>query len=275
MLLGHSFIFSELRARAAAKTLSHAQLFIGPEHVGKTKTALLLSIFLQGAEGQVILKKHIMEGAHSDTILHLDHGEGLSIEEIRSSIARANQSHSSPYLIFIIENIGRMKPEACNALLKTLEEPGDDVLFFLTANQENDVLPTIRSRCSVSLFSTVPESELKLMTNGHVFEKELLFFAMGRPGKLKRLLDETTYFELHQNILQELLRFLENPQISHVFDLVRKYEGSDYIDEMLDILLRRAQTWEPMERIENSKSLLKENVNAKLVLENLLLTFVP
>lgn len=275
MYLGHAQLFSELRSRSAQGTLQHAQLFLGPAHVGKTKMALRLSVFLQGAEEHVILKKQIMEGAHADTILHLDQGEGLSIETVRGILNRASQSHTSPYLIFIIENLGRLKPEACNALLKTLEEPGENVLFFLTANKESDVLPTIRSRCSLSLFSTIPESELQLMTKGHVFEKELLFFAMGKPGKLRRLLDDPAYFEAHQGLLQDVLRFVENPKISSVFDLVRKYEANEHLDEMLDILLRRAQTWELMDRVEQSKRLLNENVNSKLVLENLLLTFVP
>lgn len=272
-MIGHQSILDDLKAIGAAGKLHHAQLFIGPEHVGKSKTALLLSVFLQGAEGQVILKKQILEGANPDTVLFLDAGEGLSIEEVRSIVERASQSHQYPYLIFVLENIGRMKVEAANALLKTLEEPGEDVLFFLTANNEEDVLPTVKSRCHSTYFQTVPESELKEMVNGHVFEDQLLFFAMGRPGKLKRLMEEPEYFVAHQTALQDVLKFLENPRVGSVFDLVRKYEGSELRGEMLDILLQRTRTWDLMDRVEESKQLLKQNVNAKLVLENLLLTF--
>ncbi|MFA6023981.1 MAG: hypothetical protein WC777_02075 [Candidatus Gracilibacteria bacterium] len=275
MFIGHQELFAELKEAAANGRLHHAQLFVGPEHIGKTKLALLLSVFLQGAEDQVILKKQILEGAHADTVLFLDAGEGLPIEEVRNIVARAAQSHSSPYLIFVIENIGRMKVEAANALLKTLEEPGEGVFFFLTANRDEAVLPTIESRCHRVEFQTVPERELKVMTDGHVFEDQLLFFAMGRPGKLKRLLEDAAYFEAHQTALQDILGFLENPQTGRVFDLVRKFEGSEFLGETLDILLRRARTWELMERTEESKKLLDENVNRKLVLENLLLSFVP
>ncbi len=278
-MIGHGSILEKLKT--AAGKLHHAHIFVGPEHVGKTHLALLLSVFLQGAEDQMVLKKQIMEGANPDTILHLDKGEGLSIEEVRSIVERASQSHSYPYLIFVIENLGRMKVEAANALLKTLEEPSDGTLFLLTANSEEDVLPTIKSRCQVTYFQTVPESELKQMTNGHVFEEQLLFFAMGRPGKLKRLMDEPDYLTANQTVLQDVLKFLENPQKSAVFDLVRKYEGSEHLSEMLDILLQRTRTWALaqqapstlMEQVETSKQLLKQNVNAKLVLENLLLTF--
>lgn len=272
-MIGHQTILTDLKTLGAEGRLHHAQLFIGPEHVGKTKTALLLSVFLQGAEDQVILKKQILEGANSDTVLFLDAGEGLSIEEVRGIVERASQSHQYPYLIFVIENIGRMKVEAANALLKTLEEPGKDVFFFLTANNEDDVLPTVKSRCHSTYFQTVPEGDLKTMIDGHVFEEQLLFFAMGRPGKLKRLMDEPEYFAAHQATLQDVLKFLENPRVGGVFDLVRKYEGSELRGEMLDILLQRTRTWGLMDRVEESKRLLKQNVNAKLVLENLLLTF--
>ncbi|MFA4814915.1 MAG: AAA family ATPase [Candidatus Gracilibacteria bacterium] len=272
-MIGHQAILGNLKALGAAGKLHHAQLFIGPEHVGKTKLALLLSVFLQGAEEQVILKKQILEGTNPDTVLFLDTGEGLSIEQVRGIVERASQSHSYPYLIFILENIGRMKVEAANALLKVLEEPGADVLFFLTANNEDDVLPTVKSRCHNTYFQTVPESELKEMIAGHVFEEQLLFFAMGRPGKLRRLMEVPEYLTAHQTMLQDILKFLENPQTSSVFDLVRKYESSEFRSEMLDILLQRTRTWDLMERIEESKQLLKQNVNAKLVLENLLLTF--
>ncbi len=270
-MIGHGVLLQKLKMSAGK--LHHAQLFVGPEHVGKTHLALLLSVFLQGAEDQVVLKKQIMEGANPDTILYLDGGEGLSIEEVRSIVERAGQSHAYPYLIFVIENLGRMKIEAANALLKTLEEPSEGTLFFLTANNEEDVLPTIKSRCQVTYFQTVPETELKQLTNGHVFEEQLLFFAMGRPGKLKRLMDDQDYFTANQAVLQDVLKFIENPQKSVVFDLVRKYEGSELLGEMLDILLQRTRTWGQMEQIETSKQLLKQNVNSKLVLENLLLTF--
>jgi hypothetical protein len=76
-------------------------------------------------------------------------------------------------------------------------------------------------------------------------------------------------------VLQDVLKFLENPRIAGVFDLVRKYEGSELRGEMLDILLQRTRTWQLMERVEEAKRLLKQNVNSKLVLENLLLTFAP
>ena len=167
MLVGHQLIVEKFKKDAASGTLHHAHLFVGPAHVGKTKTALTLAVTLQGVEDKVFEKKHLLEGMDSDTLLFLDAGEGLGIEDVRGIVERCNQGHQKPYLIVIIENLGRLKAEASNALLKTLEEPHEGALFLLTANQEDDVLPTIRSRTQVHAFQTLPDDEMKPLLEGH------------------------------------------------------------------------------------------------------------
>ena len=272
MLIGHEKIFDRLKGLGLEGKLHHAQLFIGPEHVGKTTVALQLATLLQGTDK-----------LSADTVLLLDDGEYLSIESIRTVVERANQSHSLPYLIFVIENLGRMKAEAVNALLKTLEEPHEDILFFLTAHQEDDVLPTLRSRCHVTTFQTVSDDLLREACEDNVYTDQLLFFAMGRPGKLRRLLDDKEYFEAHQEIFQGIAVFLERPTTAGVFALGRKYEAHPLLGEMLDILLRRVHSLarshvlsaSSVERIEICKQDLKGNVNRKLLLDNLLLPFIP
>jgi DNA polymerase-3 subunit delta' len=290
-MIGHGKILETLKKEAHAGRLHHAQLFVGPEHVGKTAAALRLAVFLQGGEENVIVKKQVLEGLSPDTVLFLDTGESLSIEEIRKVIERSGESHMSPYLIVVIENVGRMKPEAMNALLKTLEEPLPETLFLLTANNEEDVLPTIRSRCQVTRFQTVPDREMRAGCEGHVQTDRLLFFAMGRPGKLKRLIENSEYLAAHEQMLQDLISFTEKASTPGVFALVRKYEADPYLPELLDILLCRLRHWALgaecpqalrstpltplLERVEESKLGLKNNVNAKLLLETLFLTFVP
>lgn len=291
MLIGHSGIFERLKAQAAQGTLHHAQLFVGPEHVGKSKLAIELSMVLQEVTQAPVLRKQILDGVDADTIFLLDEGQPLSIKEVRSVIERTHQSHRRPYLVILIENIGRMRPEAMNALLKTLEEPPKGVIFFLTANQDEAVLPTIRSRCQLTSFHTVSDAILREACEGHVYTDFLVMFAMGRPGKLQRLKNERDYFEAHQKIFQEVNRFLEKPTVEAAFELSRTYEKHELNQEMLDILLHRVRTFalsgqhptilkhldftETLESLETSKEDLQKNVNPKLVFENLLLPFAP
>jgi hypothetical protein len=290
MLIGHQNIADFKRREINEKRLHHAQLFIGPKHVGKTRVAIELAFALQDVEENVVARKHIMEGIDSDVLFFLDEGERLPIAQVRGIIERCSQSHSKPYLVVLIENIGRMGVEAANALLKILEEPAEDIIFFLTANQEEDILPTIRSRVQVTRFHTVSDQHMKDACGDHVFADQLVMFAMGRPGKLKRLMNDKEYLEAHQNMDESLVRFLEKPTMHAAFELSRRFEKDPYLQEWLDILLRRARTFalsgskpallehldftEVMERVEDSKSDILHNVNKKLTLETLLLPFV-
>ncbi|MFT7183833.1 MAG: hypothetical protein ACI9QC_000157 [Oceanicoccus sp.] len=289
MIIGHKKTVARLIEEATAGHLAHAQLFIGPKHVGKTRVALELAVMLQKASDQPVLRKQILEGRDPDSILLLDEGENLSIKAIREVRVRASQSHARPYLVVIIEDIGRMKVEALNALLKTLEEPPDDTVFFLTAHTEGDVIPTIRSRCQITHFHTVHDDHLKAVVESSNPD-QLVMYAMGRPGKLKRLQQDNEYLEAHQNAHLGITQFLENPNIPRAFGLVRDYEKNDYLDEFIDILLHRTRTFalsgqvppvlqsldfaSLLERVEQSKEDLRGNVNKKLILETLLLSFV-
>lgn len=293
MLIGHKSIFDKLKADARAGRLQHAQLFVGPEHVGKSKIALKLAMEMQCPnESEIVTRKLIASGADSDTLLFFDDGEVLPIENIRGIVSRSDLTHVRPYFIVVIENIGRMKVESMNALLKTLEEPPDGTVFFLTANREEDILPTIKSRCQISYFHTVGDSVLLEACADKPFARELVMFAMGRPGKLMRLIDDNEYFQAHKEMHSLIKYFLEAPSISSMFELIRLLEKSELSHEMLDILLHRIRTLaltggrgqnSPalehmdftviMDNIERTKQDLGKNVNKRLLLENLLIPF--
>ena len=258
--------------------------------MGKTKLAIKLAMEMQCPdETQLVTRKMIAEGTSPDTLLFLDEGSVFPIESVRRIVERTGLTHLSPYLIFVIENIGRMKLEALNALLKTLEEPPEGVYFFLTAHNEEAVIPTIRSRVHTVRFNTVSDPELKAACEGETFAEEMVMFAMGRPGKLIRLKENPDYFKAHQDIHINVTRFLEDPSTGNVFELVRQYEKSEWLPELLDLLLHRVRTFalsrkrstllshldftEVLDEIEQTKRDLKNNVNKKLLLENLLLPF--
>ncbi|QQR54421.1 AAA family ATPase [Candidatus Peregrinibacteria bacterium] len=289
-LLGHQRILEHLKSEAASGRLHHAHLFLGPEHVGKTKMALTLAVHLQGADEHGVAKKQLLEGLDADTLLFLDAGEGMGIEAVRGLIERSNQGHLKPYLVVVIENLARLRPEASTALLKTLEEPHPGLLFLLTAHQEEDVLPTLRSRAQVHVFQSLPDEEMTPLLEGNPLAERLLFFAMGRPGKLIRLMEDPAYLEIHETVLRDLDVFLERPTVAAAFALTRKYESSDFLPEFLDVLLRHCRTWlfkgppqalahvqvtDVLDALEDAKLALRNNVNSKLLLDQLLLMFVP
>ncbi|MBU0981930.1 AAA family ATPase [Patescibacteria group bacterium] len=290
MLIGHGKIWDRLKAEAEQGRLHHAQLFVGPEHTGKTKLALKLASFMQCPdESQLVLRKHVTEGVDADTLLFLDNGEGLMIEQIRKIVERTGMTHLRPYFVVVIENIGRMKPEAMNALLKTLEEPPDGSVFFLTANNEGDILETIRSRSRVTQFGTVNDLEMLAACRVESNADELVMYAMGRPGKLMRLIADSDYLKMHREMNHVISRFLEDPDTGRAFEIVRSFEKSENLQDFLDIFLHRARTIAlsresvtnlshldftvVMEDILGVKQDARNNVNSRLLLENLLLPF--
>ncbi len=291
MLIGHQELFQGLLKEAQEGRLHHAQIFIGPEHVGKTRTALELAIAMQGGNENPVLRQHILNGIHPDTLLYLDNGEFLSVEVVRDLVTRVQQSHQAPYLIVVLENLHRLRLEAANTLLKTLEEPPAGTVFFLTAPNEDAVLPTLRSRARCTFFRTVDNELLKRACDGHVATDLLVNFAMGRPGKLRRLIDDPAYFKAHQEMQEALGLFFEHPSIVGALQMARTYEQSDYFKEWLDMLLHRARTFalsekrpellkgvdltRLLEATEEAHGQLKNNVNKKLLIENLLLPLVP
>jgi hypothetical protein len=135
----------------------------------------------------------------------------------------------------------------------------------------------------------VADEHLKAEAEGSDPE-HLVMYAMGRPGKLKRLVNEGDYFEMHREMHHEITQFFEDPSIPRAFELVRKYEKSEHLEELLDILLHRTRTLalsghtppvmkgldfaDLLEQVEQCKDDLRANVNKKLSLETLLLSFV-
>lgn len=292
MIVGHQKNIDKLVAEAQNLSLHHCQIFLGPANIGKSKIALMLATKMQCEnDNDIILKKLIAEGADADTIILKDDGEIIPIEKIREIVFRSTLSHTKPYLIFIIENIGRLKIESMNALLKTLEEPKKDCYFFMTVNREEDIIDTIKSRSQIRRFYSVPETELLKMCHDNPYNDELIFFAMGKPGKLVRLMSDNDYFVKQKEMYLDLSKFIDSPTLSSACELSRKYEKDRCLNDFMDILLSKSRSsllsknkilstvhldfTKTIYEIENAKDDIMKNVNPRLCLENILIPFVP
>ncbi|MCA0937818.1 DNA polymerase III subunit delta' [Vibrio alginolyticus] len=90
--------------------------------------------------------------SHSHPDLHWitpeKEGKSITVDQIRASNRLAHESSQlNGYRVFVIEPADMMNESASNALLKTLEEPGEKCLFLLVTHNQERLLPTIRSRC--------------------------------------------------------------------------------------------------------------------------------
>ena len=102
----------------------------------------------------------INQGAHPDFIILSPEGDkDIGVEAIRSLITAAGVYPTvAPYKVILIEAADRLTNPAANALLKTLEEPPRKVRFFLLAESQARVIPTIRSRCGLVSYNSLPEA---------------------------------------------------------------------------------------------------------------------
>ncbi|MEA1958611.1 MAG: DNA polymerase III subunit delta' [Chloroflexota bacterium] len=134
--------------------LPHAQLFVGPQQVGKMTLSINLVQALNCESddspcGTCGTCRRIAEGKHPDVqIIGINSKTEISIDQIRDmERCAALKSFEGKSRVFIIDEAERLSQEAANCLLKTLEEPPPLVHIILLAVNERAVLPTILSRC--------------------------------------------------------------------------------------------------------------------------------
>ena len=164
---GQEHIVKTLKNALATGKIAHAYLFAGPRGTGKTTMAKLFAKALNCEEGighQCNECKNcvsIMEGSHPD-VLELDAASNNGVDEIRELIDKVKYGTIlGRYKVYIIDEVHMLSAGAFNALLKTLEEPPEHVIFILATTEPHKILPTILSRCQRYDFTKVSEIDIK------------------------------------------------------------------------------------------------------------------
>ena len=139
-----------------AKRQVHAYLFAGPRGIGKkTFARYLASVLLCESEGRPCGScsqcRAVWEGKHASvTEIEPDHGKAIPVDRIRELLTLTSMhTLDGRERAVIIEPTEAMTPQAQNCLLKSLEEPDTNVIYFLLSHDMSSLLDTIQSRCSV------------------------------------------------------------------------------------------------------------------------------
>lgn len=174
---GQSHIVTILKNALKTNKIGHAYLFAGPRGTGKTTMAKLFAKALNCNEGighqcnecQNCLA--INNSSHPD-VIEIDAASNNGVDEVRDLIDKVHYSTIlGRYKVYIIDEVHMMTPGAFNALLKTLEEPPEHVIFILATTEPHKILPTILSRCQRFDFSKLSDEEIKNRLI-YVLEKE-------------------------------------------------------------------------------------------------------
>ncbi|MGB5012750.1 MAG: DNA polymerase III subunit gamma/tau [Pyrinomonadaceae bacterium] len=169
---GQEIITQTLRNALEFDRLHHAYLFSGSRGVGKTTTARILAKALNchKTSGKPNLTPclltdadicasciEISEGRSID-VLEIDAASHTGIDDVRETILESINFNPARdrYKVFIIDEVHQLSKPAFNALLKTLEEPPENVVFIMATTELHKVPETILSRCQEFEFRTIP-----------------------------------------------------------------------------------------------------------------------
>jgi DNA polymerase III subunit gamma/tau len=307
-IAGHRARVGELERDLSQGNIAHAYLFAGPENIGKYTVAKLFANVLQCPNGfckECAVCSEIEKGYHGDTIELADNGESIKIKEIREIIDKVNLSKQAKYKVVLIKNIERAGLDASNALLKVLEDPPDNVIFLLTASRIKEILPTIISRVRLMKFGKLKREELvEFLRKIDPLQEETIVneavdMAEGKTGKALVFLRDSELLLEHKEMYKRLEKFIRKPdflaQMAYVNDLIKtsgEEEDKSIIFDFLNMLISIGRNelltaiksgTAGMEAIvkrsvaiikgaERARILLKNNINTKLLLENLLLS---
>ena len=155
-MIGQDALVQTLTNAIALGRLAHAFILTGVRGIGKTSTARILAKGLncEGAGGPTMSPcgtcnpcKDINAGRHID-VLEMDAASNTGVDDVRDIIdGAAYRPVSARFKIYIVDEVHMLSRSAFNALLKTLEEPPDNVKFIFATTEIRKVPVTILSRC--------------------------------------------------------------------------------------------------------------------------------
>ena len=165
-ILGQGHIIKILKNQLATDSVSHAYLFCGTRGTGKTTTARILAKGVNCTSdgprpcGTCASCRAIKEGTFMD-VIEIDAASNNGVEnirELRESVKYPPAAGRKK--VYIVDEVHMLSTGAFNALLKTLEEPPENVMFILATTEPQKLPATILSRCMRLDFKRVPEETL-------------------------------------------------------------------------------------------------------------------
>ena len=239
---GQNHITETLMNEISTGRLSHAYLFTGSRGTGKTTCAKILAKAvncLDPKNGSPCNECRICKGIDDGSILdvtEIDAASNNSVDNIRDLRDEVNFTPAAAkYRVYIIDEVHMLSTGAFNALLKTLEEPPEHVLFILATTEVQKLPATILSRCQRFDFRRIPPEDIaaRLMT---VAENENLQLSNDAALLIARISDGALRDAL--SILDQCAGYNEPITVNTVGNAAGLL-GKDYLFEISDALLNQ------------------------------------
>lgn len=166
-VVGQEYIVQSIKNAVLNNKVGHAYLFCGPRGTGKTTMARLLAKAVNCEHPEEAPCEHCSncEAANNQThpdIIEINAANETHVEDVRDLIDRSQlapmQGH---HKVYIIDEVHQLSGAAASALLKTLEEPPENVIFILATTDPQKLLSTIISRCQRFDFTKLQKNQIK------------------------------------------------------------------------------------------------------------------
>ena len=177
-LVGQEVVAKTLKQAVEQEKISHAYLFSGPRGTGKTSVAKIFAKAMNcpnQVDGEpcnnCYICQAVTEGSLED-VIEMDAASNNGVDEIREIRDKSTYAPSlARYKVYIIDEIHMLSTGAFNALLKTLEEPTQNVVFILATTELHKIPATILSRVQRFEFKSIRTQDITAHIH-HILEKE-------------------------------------------------------------------------------------------------------
>lgn len=285
---GQEHITSTLQNEVSSGRLNHAYLFTGSRGTGKTTCAKILAKAVNCLNpqngnpcGECEICKGIDDGSILD-IVEMDAASNRKIDDIRQIIDEVQfKPTKCKYRVYIVDEVHMLTQEAFNALLKTLEEPPEHVIFILATTEVHKLPQTIRSRCQRFDFHRIPPRAIAdrveyvvSQENAEITDSAALMLASVADGALRdalSLLDSclavSSYIDekvvrnaaglVNNSYLFELAMAIINKNPSKSLEIVgRLYSESKDMARLCDELVEHFRALMLIKTIKNPRDIL-------------------
>lgn len=237
-VIGQGHITDVLEQSIKNKTFSHAYLFSGTRGIGKTSVARIFAREI---------------GTQPHDLYEIDAASNRGVDDIRELREGVRSlPYDSPKKVYIIDEAHMLTREAFNALLKTLEEPPEHVVFILATTEPEKILDTILSRCSVFHFKE-PTADTLRSAVMDIAKKEKLELGESSADLIATLADGS--FRDALSVLQKVLAAKTDEKMSA--EEVEKILGAPRTSLLKDFLFAisendSAKALEVVERVKDA-----------------------
>lgn len=299
---GQQIVVQTLKNVIKNNKLTHAYLFVGPRGTGKTSIAKIFAKTincLHPEDGLSCEKCDICISNNSNEnvdIIEMDAASNNGVDEIREIRNHITLLPTvSKYKIYIIDEVHMLTTGAFNALLKTLEEPPEHIIFILATTEPHKIPLTIMSRCQSFEFKPIPVATIKerlkyicAQENINIDDKSLNLIAEESNGGLRdavSMLDQLNAYadgnikyedvlllngRINDDEIEKFMTEMVNDDLNSIFTKIESWqeEGKNFIYICEDFIrfLRNELIKFKLENNSNIVNLISENKTIEVIM---------